>query len=143
MDDRYESNLKSNDRLKQEIKSMKTPNHSFSQIFIYGRDFNPKPDSTLYSDYYYPSFALYTKEEIEVMSDKATSSMLSVSDGTGTYVAFGLTDLPDRYALVYAPFGFRLCQETEEKAMYFGQQFIELWAEYLAFNFTTGERIKI
>ena len=41
-----------------------------------------------------------------------------------------------------ANFGFRLCQETEEKARYFGTQFVELWAEYLAFNFTTGERIK-
>lgn|SRR5574344_794219 len=110
---------------------------------LWGKDFNPKPDSTLYSDYYYPSFALYTKKEIEDMSDKDKSSILYVSDGTGAYVAFGITDLPDRHALGYAPFGFRLCQETEEKAMYFGQQFIELWAEYLAFNFTTGERIKI
>lgn len=39
-------------------------------------------------------------------------------------------------------FGFRLCQETEEKAKYFGQQFIELWAEYLKFNFTVGNRLK-
>ena len=38
--------------------------------------------------------------------------------------------------------GFRLCQETEEKAKYFGQQFIELWAEYLKFNFTVGNRLK-
>lgn len=35
-----------------------------------------------------------------------------------------------------------LCQETEEKAKYFGQQFIELWAEYLKFNFTVGNRLK-
>ena len=46
------------------------------------------------------------------------------------------------YSVAYANIGFRLCQETEEKALYFGQQFVELWAEYLAFNFTTGERIK-
>ena len=38
--------------------------------------------------------------------------------------------------------GFRLCQETEEKAKYFGQQFIELWAEYLKFNFSVGNRLK-
>lgn len=41
-----------------------------------------------------------------------------------------------------AHLGFRLCQETEEKAKYFGQQFIELWAEYLKFNFTVGNRLK-
>ena len=34
-----------------------------------------------------------------------------------------------------------LCQQTEEKAEYFGKQFKELWAEYLAFNFTVGEPI--
>ena len=33
-------------------------------------------------------------------------------------------------------------KETEEKAKYFGQQFIELWAEYLKFNFTVGNRLK-
>jgi hypothetical protein len=53
----------------------------------------------------------------------------------------GLGDVYKRQiALAY--FGFRLCQETEEKAKYFGQQFIELWAEYLKFNFTVGNRLK-
>ena len=37
---------------------------------------------------------------------------------------------------------FRLCQETGEKTEYFCKQFIELWAEYLKFNFEVGERLK-
>ena len=47
-----------------------------------------------------------------------------------------------RSSIASATLGFRLCQETEEKAKYFGQQFIELWAEYLKFNFTVGNRLK-
>lgn len=30
--------------------------------------------------------------------------------------------------------GSRLWQESREKAKYFGQQFIELWFDYLMFN---------
>lgn len=47
--------------------------------------------------------------------------------------AFCLRFLAPRFRL---RFGFRLCQETEEKAKYFGIQFKEIWADYLAFNFT-------
>lgn len=55
---------------------------------------------------------------------------------------FGYLLASNRSSYANATFGFRLCQETEEKAKYFGQQFIELWAEYLKFNFTVGNRLK-
>ena len=40
-----------------------------------------------------------------------------------------------------AVYGFRLCQETREKALYFGKQFLELWVEYLKFDFEVGGRL--
>ena len=55
---------------------------------------------------------------------------------------FGSLNAYYRSSTASANIGFRLCQETEEKAKYFGQQFIELWAEYLKFNFTVGNRLK-
>lgn len=60
----------------------------------------------------------------------------------GAFAGFGYLVAYHRSSHALAYFGFRLCQETEEKAKYFGQQFIELWAEYLKFNFTVGNRLK-
>lgn len=95
---------------------------------LWGRDFQPKPDGEGSKVYWYPWFALYTKKEINDMYPEQRGALLSA----GAYYG----------ALAYASLGFRLCQETKEKAKYFGQQFIELWAEYLKFNFTVGNRLK-
>lgn len=109
---------------------------------LWGKDFQPKPDAEGSTWYYYPWFALYTKKEIEGMTEKDKGALLSADADNGAYAGFGSLYAYDRSSIANATFGFRLCQETEEKAIYFGRQFIELWAEYMAFNFTTGERIK-
>lgn len=77
-----------------------------------------------------------SKIEIE---KKNVEAAYKVADENGKKL---LDALFGKAAKANALLGFRLCQETEEKARYFGTQFVELWAEYLAFNFTTGERIK-
>lgn len=106
---------------------------------LWGRNFQPKPDGEGSKVYWYPWFALWTKKEVEDMNPEQRGALLSAA---GAYAGFG--SLSAYYRSSYAPanFGFRLCQETEEKAKYFGQQFIELWAEYLKFNFTVGNRLK-
>ena len=109
---------------------------------LWGKDYQPKPDAEGSTWYYYPWFALYTKKEIEGMNENDKGALLSADAGDGAYAGFGVLFAGDRSSYAYAYLGFRLCQETEEKALYFGQQFVELWAEYLAFNFITGERIK-
>ena len=109
---------------------------------LWGKDFQPKPDAEGSTWYYYPWFALYTKKEIEGMTEKDKGALLSAYAVYGASAGFGFLDALNRSSNASAYLGFRLCQETEEKALYFGQQFVELWAEYLAFNFTTGERIK-
>ena len=113
---------------------------------LWGRDFQPKPDGEGSKVYWYPWFALYTKGEISQMSDEKRKSMLGALFGgyanTGARAGFGFLDAINRSSASYANLGFRLCQETEEKARYFGQQFIELWAEYLAYGFKVTEHLK-
>lgn len=103
----------------------------------------PKPDAKGGEYYYYPWFALWTDEEIKREADdfKKKGALLAASATDGSTAGFGYLSADNRSSDASAYIGFRLCQETEEKAMYFGRQFIDLWAEYLRFNFTTGERI--
>ena len=109
---------------------------------LWGRNFQPKPDGEGSKVYWYPWFALYTKKEINDMYPEQRGALLSAHAFNGATAGFGYLTASNRSSLAYATFGFRLCQETEEKAKYFGQQFIELWAEYLKFNFTVGNRLK-
>jgi hypothetical protein len=106
---------------------------------LWGKDFQPKPDAEGKEIYWYPWFALYTKKEMEEMSEEKRKSLRGALFGGlayfGAYAGFGCLGALYRSSYSYAYFGFRLCQETPEKAEYFGKQFIELWAEYLAFGF--------
>lgn len=109
---------------------------------LWGRNFQPKPDGEGSKVYWYPWFALWTKKEVEDMNPEQRGALLSAAAGHGAGAGFGCLNGYYRSSGAHASVGFRLCQETEEKAKYFGQQFIELWAEYLKFNFTVGNRLK-
>lgn len=109
---------------------------------LWGKDFDPKPDPKGEKCFWYPYFALYTQDEIEGLNEAQRGALLSALANSGTVAGFGYLNTIYRSSGANASLGFRLCQETEEKAQYFGTQFIELWAEYLSYNFTTGERIK-
>lgn len=109
---------------------------------LWGRNFQPKPDGEGSKVYWYPWFALWTKKEVEDMNPEQRGALLSAHALYGASAGFGSLAALDRSSFAAANIGFRLCQETEEKAKYFGQQFIELWAEYLKFNFTVGNRLK-
>lgn len=109
---------------------------------LWGRNFQPKPDGEGSKVYWYPWFALWTKKEVEDMNPEQRGALLSANAHDGAHAGFGYLYASNRSSYALATLGFRLCQETEEKAKYFGQQFIELWAEYLKFNFTVGNRLK-
>lgn len=109
---------------------------------LWGRNFQPKPDGEGSNVYWYPWFALWTKKEVEDMNPEQRGALLSAGASDGAGAGFGWLSADGRSSYAGAYRGFRLCQETEEKAKYFGQQFIELWAEYLKFNFTVGNRLK-
>ena len=108
---------------------------------LWGRNWEPKPDADGSKWFYYPYFALWTKDELNDLNEKQMVALLSATAYGGALAGFGFLSTYHRSSYAVARIGFRLCQETEEKAAYFGQQFIELWAEYLKFNFEVGERL--
>lgn len=109
---------------------------------LWGRNFKPKPDGKGSQILWYPWFALYTQEEVDRMDEDQRGALLAATAYYGTYAGFGCLSANSRSSYSSAYIGFRLCQETEEKAEYFGKQFIKLWADYLAFNFTVGDHLK-
>ena len=108
---------------------------------LWGREWEPKPDAEGSKTFWWPWFALYTKSEIDGMNQDDKGALLSAPAIYGASAGFGSLRTRSRSSYSTAYYGFRLCQETEEKATYFGKQFKELWAEYLAFNFTVGDPI--
>ncbi|MCA6054491.1 hypothetical protein KFX78_09830 [Bacteroides thetaiotaomicron] len=109
---------------------------------LWGRNWQPQPDAEGNNVFWFPWFALWTKKEVEDMKPEQRGALLSAGALHGASAGFGSLVAYIRSSVASAHLGFRLCQETEEKAKYFGQQFIELWAEYLKFNFTVGNRLK-
>lgn len=108
---------------------------------LWGRTWKPEPDAEGTKWYYYPLFALYTQSEIDNMDEEKRGGLLSAIAFTGAGAGFGYLNTHGRSSSAHAYHGFRLCQETSEKAEYFGKQFLELWAEYLKFGFEVGERL--
>lgn len=132
----------------EEMEKAGVPKHIIALIkletisrALWGRTFQPTPDAEGNNWYYYPWFALWTKEEIEDRKDEflKNGALLSGYASFGALAGFGYLSALGRSSLAHARIGFRLCQENETKAKYFGKEFIKLWAEYLAFNFTVGD----
>lgn len=107
---------------------------------LWGKDWQPKPDSDGSKYFYYPWFALYTQSEMDFMSGEDRGALLGASAHGGANAGFGCLIAGLRSSYSGTGIGFRLCQETEEKAKYFGVQFKEIWADYLAFNFTVENK---
>lgn len=107
---------------------------------LWGKDWQPKPDPDGSKYFYYPWFALYTQSEMDSMSEEDRGALLGADADSGAHAGFGALSANGRSSDSSAHFGFRLCQETEEKAKYFGIQFKEIWADYLAFNFTVEKK---
>lgn len=103
---------------------------------LWGKDWQPKPDPDGSKYFYYPWFALYTQSEMDSMSEEDRGALLGADANSGANAGVGYLGANGRSSNSSASVGFRLCQETEEKAKYFGIQFKEIWADYLEFNFT-------
>lgn len=107
---------------------------------LWGKDWQPKPDPDGSKYFYYPWFALYTQSELDSMNEEDRGALLGATAYLGAIAGFGCLYAYIRSSVSLASLGFRLCQETEEKAKYFGIQFKEIWADYLAFNFTVEKK---
>lgn len=131
------------------LKKAGVPKHIIAQMklelickALWGGEVKVYPDPTGERVYWYPWFALYNQNEIDNMNDKQRGCLLSASAYHGANAGFGSLNASYRSSNSAAYSGFRLCLDTEEKAEYFGKQFLELWAEAIAFNFSVGERLK-
>lgn len=92
--------------------------------------------------WWYPVMALWTPNEISNMSDDERVALLSAYAYYGALAGFGSLHAARRSSWTNADGAFRLCLDTEEKAEYFGKQFVELWAEAYAYNFTVGGHLE-
>ena len=114
---------------------------------LWGKSWEPKPQAEWdgRTFYWFPWFCLYTKDEVENIKrnpeDYDCAALFGGGADNGALAGFGYLSASYRPASTRASIGFRLCQESKEKARYFANTFAELWVEYLAFNFTVGERI--
>ena len=96
---------------------------------LWGKNYQPKPDASGNSRFYFPWFALWTEREI-----KETEGLVYIIDALNNRAGFGFANSLNAPSSANAYVGSRLWQESREKAKYFGQQFIELWFDYLMFN---------
>lgn len=114
---------------------------------LWGKNWEPKPQAEWDGKtfFWFPWFCLYTKDEAERIrrnpEDYDCAALFGGDANYGADAGFGGLNTHYRPTHTDAYFGFRLCQESKEKAQYFANTFAELWVEYLAFNFTVGERI--
>lgn len=95
---------------------------------LWGKNYQPKPDASGSSRFYFPWFALWTEREIKGLV------YIPVIDALNNRAGFGCAGTYGAPSYATANVGSRLWQESREKAKYFGQQFIELWFDYLMFN---------
>ncbi len=91
---------------------------------LWGRTWKPEPDADGSTQFYFPVFALYTKSEIDNMDEDERGGLLSACANSGAIEGYGCLGTTYRSSSADAYSGFRLCQETREKALYFGKQFL-------------------
>lgn len=125
------------------------PNHIIAQMklehickALWGGENKCQPTADGSKVWWYPVMALWTPGEISNMSDDERRALLSACAHAGAAAGFGSLYAGRRSSHSAARSGFRLCLDTEEKAEYFGKQFVELWAEAYAYNFTVGGHLE-
>lgn len=125
------------------------PNHIIAQMklehickALWGGENKCQPTADGSKVWWYPVMALWTPGEISNMSDDERGAFLSALAYDGAYAGFGFLFALSRGSWAHADGAFRLCLDTEEKAEYFGKQFVELWAEAYAYNFTVGGHLE-
>lgn len=83
---------------------------------------------------WYPWFYLYTQEEIDKMDEerKKTLWLFGGSSTPGANCGLASAHSSDAWSDSGAGVSARLAVKSEELARYFGQQFIDIWSDYVA-----------
>lgn len=82
---------------------------------------------------WYPWFYIYTQEEIDKMDEEKKKKLWMFGSNSNHGANCGLAFAASAYAwtVSHANFSARLAVKSEALAKYFGQQFIDIWADYL------------
>lgn len=97
---------------------------------LWGRNCQPKPDKNSSSNFHVPYFSLWDTNLIDV---KLTH--ITIIDALNNHAGFTCSSIPCTSSDYISFINPRLWQESPEKAKYFGEQFIDLWFDYLGFNY--------
>ena len=83
---------------------------------------------------WYPWFNLYTQEEIDKMDKEKKKKLWLFGGDSGSGAKCGLAYAysGSTWSLSDAYLSARLAVKSEELAKYFGQQFIDIWSDYVA-----------
>ena len=93
-----------------------------------------EPQFTTDEDRWYPWFYLYTQEEIDKMDEEKKKKLWLFGgtsfNGANCVLASAASCAP--WSSSYASISARLAVKSEALAKYFGQQFIDIWSDYVA-----------
>lgn len=81
---------------------------------------------------YFPWFYIYSKEELEEMDEEERSRVVGRAYNNAYAsggLAYALANIASSYS--YTNFGSRLAFKSEELAVYCGQQFIDIWVDFI------------
>ena len=133
----------------EKLSEAGVPKHIIAQMklelickALWGGEVKVYPKSDGNCMYWLPCFDLYNQRKIDSIRDEDRRCLLSAITNSDAHAGWGVVHARIRSSYSLAHSGFRLCLDTEEKAEYFGKQFLELWAEAIVFNFSVGERLK-
>ena len=92
-----------------------------------------EPQFTTDERRWYPWFCLYTQEEIDRMDEKKKKKIWLFGSSSSICANCGLASEYSAVAWAgsHASVSARLSVKSEALAKYFGQQFIDIWADYL------------
>lgn len=83
---------------------------------------------------WYPWFYFYTQEEIDKMDEEKKKNLWRLGgysiNGSNCCLAYANSNFAWSYS--YSNVSARLAVKSEELAKYFGQQFIEIWSDYVS-----------
>lgn len=83
---------------------------------------------------WYPWFYLYTQEEIDEMDEEKKKELwlFGCNSDNGSNCGLASASSTSAWSLSNSPISARLAVKSEELARYFGQQFIDIWSDYVA-----------
>lgn len=83
---------------------------------------------------WYPWFYIYTQDEIDKIGEYEKKNMLMVGDNSsiGSPCVLAYSDPYGTWEISPSALSSRIAVKSESLARYFGRQFVEIWADYVA-----------